>query len=440
MQLYSTKNHSLKSSWAEAVLKGLAPDGGLFLPDSFPRFKAGDWSAFKGLSFPEICFQLSRGFLHPEVSDQKLLHICSDAFTFPAPLHALSENTYILELFHGPTCAFKDFGARFMARLFRHFLGEHSLPLTVLVATSGDTGSAVANAFLDTSSDPLIRVAILYPKGKVSLIQEKQMTTLGHNVFPFELDGSFDDCQSLVKQALRDPHLNSTLRMTSANSINIARLLPQLFYYVEAAIRLPLLDQPIFVVPSGNLGNLAGGLMAHRMGMPAKHFIAACNQNDPFPEYLRTGSYRARPSSETLSNAMDVGDPSNFSRICSMYENDIDLLRKDVSGEKVSDEETLSTISKTYQSHGYILDPHTAVGLQALENYRALSKSIAPAIVLATAHPAKFETTVKRAIGKSPTIPAQLSSALRSKEKKVPLKNSLSELREHLLHLPSSRY
>jgi threonine synthase len=320
-----------------------------------------------------------------------------------------------------------------MARLFRHFLGATQEPLTVLVATSGDTGSAVANAFFDASQHPLIKVSILFPKGKVSLVQEKQMTTLGHNVSAYEVNGTFDDCQAIVKKALADHDVTATKRLTSANSINIARLLPQMFYYISAALSLGGSAKPVFSVPSGNLGNLTGGIMAHLMGVHAEHFIAACNSNAPFPTYLATGTYTPHPSVETLSNAMDVGNPSNYARILSLYHEQLSTIQANISGARISDEETIDTISRTYSATGYILDPHTAVGLLALERYRERVPTAAPGIVLATAHPAKFGSTVERAIGTPPPLPPQLAETLGKESKKVPLENSYSEFRGHLL-------
>jgi threonine synthase len=429
MSLYSTRNTSLEHTWSHAVLQGLAPDGGLYLPRHLPSLPGSSLKALASLPFDSLAFELSRLFFSQEVPDAELRDLCSSAFNFEVPLREISPKTYILELFHGPTCAFKDFGARFMARLFRYFLGTPSLPLTVLVATSGDTGSAVANAFFDPSPNPLIRVAILFPKGKVSLVQEKQMTTLGHNVTAFEVEGTFDDCQTLVKQALSDDQLKASCPLTSANSINIARLLPQMFYYVYAALKFSPSTPPIFSVPSGNLGNLTGGILGHLMGMPASHFIAACNRNAPFPAYLQTGEFSPHASHETLSNAMDVGNPSNFARLLSLYSNEIGRMRATISGVQVSDEETLDTIRHVYTSTGYILDPHTAVGTLGLMRYRAQTSSSLPGIVLATAHPAKFGGSVAQAIGKEPEAPPQLTEALTRKGHKVRLENSYSELR-----------
>ncbi len=432
MELLSTNDNSIRHRWSDAVLRGLALDGGLYLPVEIPHLSAGTLAQLAELSFPDLAFELARRFLADEVPDAILREICTSAFTFEVPLQKISPDLYVLELFHGPTCAFKDFGARFMARLFRHFLGTPTRPLTVLVATSGDTGSAVANAFFDRSPSPPIRVAILFPKGKVSLVQEKQMTTLGHNVTAYEVDGTFDDCQALVKQALADEELTSHHSLTSANSINIARLLPQMFYYVYAALKLTSVGSPIFSVPSGNLGNLTGGIIGHLMGMPASHFIAACNINAPFPEYLRSGSYLPHPSHETLSNAMDVGSPSNYIRLMSLYGSELGKMRATISGDRITDEETVSTISRTYQETGYVLDPHTAVGVLALERYRDLSRTTHPGVVLATAHPAKFGATVFNAIGRDPELPPQLAESLKKEGDKIPLSNSYRELQRRL--------
>ena len=433
MYLYSTRDTSLEHSWSQAVLRGLAPDGGLYLPRHIPRLPGLSQRTLADLPFASLAFELAQLFLSQEIPEYELREMCASAFNFDLPLKEISPKTYVLELFHGPTCAFKDFGARFMARLFRYFLGESSIPLTVLVATSGDTGSAVANAFLDHSPNASIRVVILFPKGKVSLVQEKQMTTLGHNVTAFEVDGTFDDCQSLVKQALADEDLKATRPLTSANSINIARLLPQMFYYVHAAMKFSSATPPIFSVPSGNLGNLTGGVLGHLMDMPASHFIAACNRNAPFPQYLRTGHFTPHSSHETISNAMDVGNPSNYVRILSLFNNQVGHMRATISGEQVSDEETLDTIRHIYESTGYVLDPHTAVGALALIRYRAQTSSSLPGIVLATAHPSKFGSTVAQAIGKEPEMPQRLVIALESAGQKKILRNSYQDLRKELL-------
>jgi threonine synthase len=347
----------------------------------------------------------------------------------------------VLELFHGPTCAFKDFGARFMARLFRTFLGSPRRPLTVLVATSGDTGSAVADAFFDPQPNPPIRVAILFPRGRVSLVQEKQMTTLGHNVTAFEVEGTFDDCQRLVKLALADYSLREETPLTSANSINIARLLPQLFYYAHAIRQLAQLTPaaPIISVPSGNLGNLTGALLAHLLEFRAAHFIAACNQNATFPEFLSHGNFSPHLALETLSNAMDVGNPSNFARIVALYKPHPERLRAEISGSSCSDSDTLHTMRTCFDSCGYLLDPHTAVGLYGLQQHRAQSADTeSPGIVVATAHPAKFGAAVERAVGFAPEFPPQLERVISLPSHKIPLPTQYEALLPELRRIAAA--
>jgi threonine synthase len=426
MDLYSTTSPELRASWRDAVLSGIAPDGGLFLPRTLPLLEPDSLPHLATLQFHELAYTLASIFLKDEVPASTLRSMCEESFSFPVTLVSLAPDTSILELFHGPTCAFKDFGARFMARLFRYFATQTAHePLTVLVATSGDTGSAVANAFFDPSPDAPIKVAILFPKGKVSLVQEKQMTTLGHNVRAFEVDGTFDDCQRLVKQALADSDLTARMRLTSANSINLARLLPQMFYYVWAALQAHARGAPFFIVPSGNLGNLTGGVLAARIGIQTVGFLAACNQNDIYPHFLSTGLFNPRPSSETLSNAMDVGNPSNFPRLQHLTKgSDIKLY-----GAGVSDTDTLSTINSVFERTGYVLDPHTAVGVAALNSFKkSAQKKPQHAVVLATAHPAKFAPTVKRATGCEPTLPPQLAEPLGRPSHKVPLSARYEEL------------
>lgn len=431
MSLYSTRNRNIRASWRDAVLSGIAPDGGLYLPIELPRLVASDLASLRALSFVDLATHLASRCIGTEVPRHDLERICCEAFSFPVELHRISETLYTLELFHGPTCAFKDFGARFMAGLFRHFWGRQERQLTVVVATSGDTGSAVAHAFLDTRPMPPIRVAILYPKGKVSEIQRKQMTTLGHNVTAYEVDGTFDDCQALVKAALCDQKLASEHPLTSANSINIARLLPQMFYYAYATLRFSADLPPLFSVPSGNLGNLTAGIMAHCIGCPAARFIAACNANETFPRFLTTGSFAPHRSIETLSNAMDVGNPSNFYRITELLSqpHSIIAVRELLSGYSITDQETLDTIASFYRSYGYTLDPHTAVGACALSHYRATHPNHAhPAVLVATAHPAKFPDVVQSALGHAPEVPPPLQSVLTKAEERVPLPNEYSAL------------
>jgi threonine synthase len=433
MPLCSTNDRSLRHPWSEGVLKGIAPDGGLYMPVEVPILSRQELEALRGAPFTELAFHLAHSFLKNEVPTDLLKEICAAAFTFDAPLREIAPNTHILELFHGPTCAFKDFGARFMARLFRHFLGDSEKPLTVLVATSGDTGSAVANAFFDKTTNPLLQVSILFPKGKVTPVQEKQMTTLGHNVTAFEVDGTFDDCQAIVKRALSDEIVTAKKRLTSANSINIARLLPQVFYYAYAVLQLPDYAKPIISVPSGNLGNLTGGLIAHRLGAPAEQFIAACNRNAPFPTYLRSGLFSPHPSYETISNAMDVGNPSNFSRVLPLFNDETTALRELISGDSVSDDDTRTEIRRCFRETGYVVCPHTAVGLVAANRYAQQPTKENPHIILATAHPAKFAHIVEPEINRAVEYPSQLAEVMNQESRKVSLTNSYSEFVRHLL-------
>jgi len=380
---------------------------------------------------PEIAMEVGELFGGEEIPPQVLMNIVTEAFNFPVPLITLSERLHVLELFHGPTLAFKDFGARFMARLMGYFVQESGTQLTVIVATSGDTGSAVAQAFLGVCG---IRVVILYPAGRVSDAQEKQLTTLGQNITALEVSGSFDDCQRLAKQALVDPAIAEKLTITSANSINIARLIPQSFYYFAAVAQLSAPDSlPVFSVPSGNFGNLTGGLLAKRMGLGVAQFIAATNTNDVFPEFLRSGKLIPRASRHTISNAMDVGNPSNFARIVDLYDNDLQAIRRDIWGCSFSDEETLRVMHDVEQHHGYVLDPHTAVGVLGWQSFAKQNPPTTQGIVLATAHPAKFADTVVRAIGIRPEMPERLTAYLDRTKKSIPFPNRFSDLQEFLL-------
>jgi threonine synthase len=439
MSLYSTSNRSIRATWRQAVLSGIAPDGGLYLPEQIPHITRNEIDALRELPFVDLATRLADAFIGSEVPQETLEALCAHAFNFPLVLKEIDAHTSVLELFHGPTCAFKDFGARFMAGLFRYFWGTQSKQLTVLVATSGDTGSAVANAFLDQAPNPPIRVAILYPKNKVSEIQRRQMTTLGHNVTAYEVDGTFDDCQALAKQALCDNELTKLHPLTSANSINIARLLPQMFYYAYAALRFQKDSPPLFSVPSGNLGNLTGGLLAHLVGFRAAHFIAACNANKTFPDFLITGEFLPQRSTETISNAMDVGNPSNFQRISDLFADQKEQrqLLKLLSGYSASDQETAEMLRKFHAEYGYILDPHTAVGACALSEYAKKHSNIAPQrVVVATAHPAKFAQVVHQALGwsgvnaesRSIDVPQQLRELETKAERVIALDNSYAAL------------
>jgi threonine synthase len=415
----------------DAVLSGSAPDGGLYMPVELPRLPAEFLQRLPSLSFPEIAQEVGALFTGGEIPPDVLKKIVTASFNFPVPLVAVGERLHILELFHGPTLAFKDFGARFMARLMGYFVEESGKQLTVIVATSGDTGSAVAQAFLGV---PGIRVVILYPTGRVSTAQEKQLTTLGQNIAALEVTGSFDDCQRLAKQALVDPILAGKLNLTSANSINIGRLIPQIFYYFAAVSQLPSPEIPVvFSVPSGNFGNLTGGLFAKRIGLRVSQFIAATNTNDVVPEFLRSGNMIPRASRHTLSNAMDVGNPSNFARIVDLYANDLQAIRRDIWGCSFSDEETLRVMHDVELRHKYVLDPHTAIGVLGWQSYAKQNHNATQGIVLATAHPAKFADTVARAIGIRIEMPERLLAFLDRPKKSIPFPNRFSELQEFLL-------
>ena len=431
MKFRSTLRRGPEVSLRDAVLHGSAPDSGLYMPVEMPRLPRGFSDRLRSLSFPELASEVGALFLGDDIPPGALTEIVTCALDFPVPLISLTERLHILELFHGPTLAFKDFGARFMARLMAYFVRESGQQLTVIVATSGDTGSAVAHAFLGV---PGIRVVILYPAGRVSIAQEKQFTTLGQNITALEVAGSFDDCQRLAKQALVDPVAAQQLTITSANSINIARLIPQMFYYFAACAQLPgASSQVVCSVPSGNFGNLTAGLFAKRIGLPVTQFIAATNTNDVVPEFLRSGKLIPRASRRTVSNAMDVGNPSNFARIIDLYDNDLQAIRRDISGCGFSDEETLHTMHDMEQRHGYLLDPHTAVGVLGWESFAKQNHAATQGIVLATAHPAKFAETVARATGLRPEMPERLASLLDREKQSIPFPNRFSALQEFLL-------
>ncbi len=382
-------------------------------------------------SFQEIAFQIAKALLDGEIPDRDLQKLIDDAITFPAPVVMLDDQTAVLELFHGPSLAFKDFGARFMAKTMAYFNQETDKDLIILVATSGDTGGAVAAGFHQT---PGIQVVILYPSGKVSPLQEKQLTTLGHNIHAFEVAGTFDDCQALVKQAFLDQTLRTRLSLSSANSINIARLIPQIFYYWEAYKQVYRKGKPVvFVVPSGNFGNLTAGLIAQKMGLPVQHFVAATNANDIVPKYLTSGKYYPQPSVPTLSNAMDVGNPSNFSRILDLYGSTWNIVKNHISGYAFSDTETANAMQQIYQRYNYIMDPHGAVGYLAWRKYQEEIQNEALGVIFETAHPAKFLEDVERILSQKINIPGSLQ-ALQTKEKKsIPLAVNYPEFKSRLL-------
>lgn len=425
--LYFSTNHKTPNvTLREAVLRGQAEDGGLFLPVSIPDLPASFIESVRALSLQEIALEVSKPLLGDDVPAHALTGIVERALNFDAPLVRLAEGVYVLELFHGPTLAFKDFGARFMAQLMSYFIRNSDHKLTILVATSGDTGSAVAHGFLDA---PGIEVIVLYPGGKISEIQEKQMTTLGRNIKALEVEGTFDDCQKLVKQAFTDKDLNAARQLTSANSINIGRLIPQMFYYFRAFAQLPKnRGDVVFSVPSGNFGNLTAGLMAKRMGLPISQFIAATNVNDVVPQYLATGVFTPRPSCQTLSNAMDVGNPSNFARILELYRHNHAAVSADILGSSHSDEETRRAIRESYQKYGYLFDPHGAVGYLAQRRF-----SPDNGIILETAHPAKFQEIVEPAAGVKVEIPERLKACLAGQKLSVPMPNDFATFKSLLL-------
>jgi threonine synthase len=427
----STSKQAPLTSLRGAVLRGLAPDGGLYMPVEIARHAPEELEEFRRLPLTEVCFRVVKPFAGPEVPEEILWQVVSEAINFPVKLVTLSPALHILELFHGPTLAFKDFGARFMARLMAYFVRDETRPLTVLVATSGDTGSAVAHGFLRV---PGIRVVILYPSKRISEAQEKQFTTLGENITALEVAGSFDDCQRLVKQAFADAELNQRAFLTSANSINIGRLLPQMFYHVAAYRQLPVASVPLIVsVPSGNFGNLTAGLFAKRIGLPVARFVASTNVNDVVPQYLRTGEFRPRQATPTYSNAMDVGSPNNFPRLLDLCRNRLELVQREIWGHRATDDETLGAMKSIHERFHYIADPHTAVGVLGWEAYRREHPEPAQGLVLATAHPAKFAEVVARAIGAAPPLPDRLAAHLHLNKLSLPMSAEYEDFRQFLL-------
>ena len=431
MKYYSTNRKASDATLEEAVVKGLAADRGLYMPHNIRILPASFYEQIDQLSFQEIASQVADAFFGEDVPAETLKQIVYDTLSFDVPVVRVRENIYSLELFHGPTLAFKDVGGRFMARLLGYFIRkEGKRQVNVLVATSGDTGSAVANGFLGVEG---IHVYVLYPKGKVSEIQEKQFTTLGRNITAVEVDGTFDDCQALVKSAFMDQELNERMQLTSANSINVARFLPQAFYYFYAYAQMKKLGREkelVVCVPSGNFGNITAGLFAKRMGLPVKRFIAANNRNDIFYQYLKTGQYAPKPSVQTIANAMDVGDPSNFARILDLYEGSHDAIASEISGETYTDDQIRETGQLTYDETVYLLDPHGACG------YRALSENLQPGevgVFLETAHPAKFLHTVEDIIGTDINIPEKLKAFMNGTKQSVPMSKNFMTFKEWLL-------
>ena len=454
MKYYSTNQQSPLASLNEAVVRGLATDRGLYMPERIKTLPHEFFDTIATMTFQEIAYHVADAFFGDDIPADELRHIVYDTLAFDAPVVSVDANIHSLELFHGPTLAFKDVGARFMARMLGYF-GAHPNPpceggnpgcaesqvlphredlggtsINVLVATSGDTGSAVANGFLGVEG---IHVYVLYPKGKVSAIQEVQFTTLGKNITALEVDGVFDDCQRLVKSAFMDAELNAHMRLTSANSINVARFLPQAFYYFYAYAQMKRqgkADELVICVPSGNFGNLCAGLFAHRMGLPIKRFIAANNRNDIFYQYLQTGEYNPRPSVQTIANAMDVGDPSNFARILDLNGHSHKAICNLISGATYTDEQIAETVADTYSRTGYLLDPHGACG------YRALAEMLHPGeqgVFLETAHPAKFRDTVEAIVKDKVTIPEKLQAFMCGTKQSVPMTAQFEDFKAYLM-------
>ena len=434
MNYYSTNKKITGIGLEEAVVKGLADDKGLFMPDKIKQLPQSFFNKIENLSFQEIAYTVADAFFGEDVEKEALHEIVNDTLNFDTPLVHVNDNIYSLELYHGPTLAFKDVGGRFMSRLLAYFIRKQSdkQDVNVLVATSGDTGSAVANGFLGVEG---IHVYVLYPKGLVSPIQECQFTTLGKNITALEIDGTFDDCQALVKSAFMDKKLNAKMKLTSANSINVARFLPQSFYYFYAYAQLKkqypaAANNFVFCVPSGNFGNITAGLFAKQMGLPIKRFIAANNRNNIFFQYLQTGEYTPHPSVATIANAMDVGDPSNFARILDLYEHSHVRIKAEIGGTYYTDKQIAETLLDCYNKTGYLLDPHGACG------YRALTEQLSSnefGIFLETAHPAKFLETVESIIGKKVDIPQKLQTFMKGTKQSELLSKDFEMFKKYLL-------
>ena len=433
MKYYSTNHNSEDVSLSQAVVKGLAPDRGLYMPERLAKLDKSFFDEIDKLSFQELSFRVASAFFGEDIPADDLRKIVYDTLSFETPVVEVEPGIYSLELYHGPTLAFKDVGARFMARLLGYFNKNEKDLVNVLVATSGDTGSAVANGFLGV---PGIHVYVLYPKGKVSPIQECQFTTLGQNITAVQVDGVFDDCQALVKNAFMDADLNSKMKLTSANSINVARFLPQAFYYFNAYAQMKRMgkaDNLVFCVPSGNFGNITAGLFGWEMGLPVKRFIAANNANDIFFNYLKSGIYSPKPSVQTIANAMDVGDPSNFERLRFIFKDDYKKMGEMNKGAWVSDEDTLKEISQFYEENNMFIDPHTAVGYVASKRYMEANKPEDTAVVsLSTAHPGKFLEVVEKATGARPKLPQNLERLLKLEKHSTVIENTDAALKDYL--------
>ncbi|GAB3656882.1 threonine synthase [Echinicola sediminis] len=428
MKFYSTNNKDHKVSLKEAVIKGLAPDQGLYMPESIPQLSDDFFDKLPEMTFQEIGYQVIGNIFGEDLSEQQIKDLVDHTLSFDAPIVKVEEGIYTLELFHGPTLAFKDFGARFCSKLMSLLVKNEKV--RVLVATSGDTGSAVANGFYKV---PGVEVIILYPSGKVSVLQEKQFTTLGENVTALEVDGVFDDCQRMVKEAFLDKGLNEKMLLTSANSINIARWIPQCLYYFHAYAQLPReKGKVVFSVPSGNFGNIAAGMLAQRMGLPIETFVASTNVNKVVPDYLKGVPFKARPSLQTISNSMDVGNPSNFYRLLDLYNNDEDLLKEKVKGYFFDDETTREAMKSVKDEAGYVMDPHGAVAYLGLKEFMEEHDGIT-GVFLETAHPGKFRDVVEEVHQEKVQLPERLEAFLEGVKKSSPLKNDFDAFKEYLL-------
>ena len=432
MKYYSTNGKSPEVNLREAVLKGMPEDSGLYMPNSIPVFPKSKIANFKQMTFPETALTVAEKLIGDAIPEAALRNMIEASMTFDAPLIPVEDNVFALELFHGPTLAFKDFAACFMAQLLGYFVASSDQELTILVATSGDTGSAVANGFYKT---PGVKVCVLYPSGKVSHLQEQQLTTLGGNITALEVNGTFDDCQNMVKKAFGDGDLKLKYNLTSANSINIARLIPQTFYYFRAFGQLADSDKPLFFsVPSGNFGNLTAGLMAKKMGLPITQFIASTNINDIVPQYLEKGVFDPQASIQTYANAMDVGNPSNFVRILALYNRHWGKIKTDIHGDSYTDDETVEAIAALYSEKKYILDPHGAIGWLGLKDYLKAKSGNNVGVFLETAHPVKFADVVEKAIGQTLPLPEILQDTMNATKQAVPIAGEFNALKGFLMN------
>ncbi|QWT85497.1 threonine synthase [Chryseobacterium sp. PCH239] len=432
MKYYNLKDHLEKIDFREATIKGQGKEKGLFFPENIPQFNEEFIQNLHQYSNEEIAYRCMKDFAGDDIPSKILKEIVAETVSFEIPLVKINEQISILELFHGPTLAFKDIGARFMSRCLSYFLKNQQKQVTVLVATSGDTGGAVAHGFYKI---PQINVVILYPKNRVSPVQEKQLTALGENISAIEVNGSFDDCQNLVKQAFSDEEINSQLFLTSANSINVARWLPQQIYYLIALKQWiqQHKEHPVICVPSGNFGNICAGLLAYFRGLPVSHFIAACNANQVVPDYFKTQNYQPQKAIATLSNAMDVGDPSNFVRVLELFGHQFETVKNKISAYSIDDDQTMGTITEVYAKYGYVLEPHSAVAFASMEKYLKENPN-QKGFILGTAHPVKFPDAVEKAIHTQIEIPESLNELMKKEKKTVEINSDFEELRRFLLH------